>query len=402
MSSALAQQADVPVILTAGQSNADGRVQVAELPDYVHYDYCLWSYGSGDYLKATGDFKPFSPTVARKDLGDRWGFDAIVYYLLEQQWLQPFYVIKQTMGGTAIDTTCTKSTHGWYWSVDAKEKSLLKAFEQQIDDCLPNLPKNYDIKCLIWHQGESDQPAADRYHDNLKKVINHLRLHLVEVTGNARYASLPVICGTCAKGSRQGSKKVVDALYRLQSEDVNFHVVDASDLSLQHDQLHFDAQGAMTLGHRVFDKLSKRPLDVWPVTDKSLIKSLHGEWQLKVVDRIDGDAKEVPVADTSWGTIPVPGCWEAYGFCKPKYDYPDSLTGYYRTSFVLPKEWKGQQLIIRLDGVLRGYDLWLNDQHVGTWESAYNTCLFDLTPWISRGRFSFYVANQILSRGRFS
>ena len=90
MSSALAQQADVPVILTAGQSNADGRVQVAELPDYVHYDYCLWSYGSGDYLKATGDFKPFSPTVARKDLGDRWGFDAIVYYLLEQQWLQPF------------------------------------------------------------------------------------------------------------------------------------------------------------------------------------------------------------------------------------------------------------------------------------------------------------------------
>ena len=82
MSSALAQQADVPVILTAGQSNADGRVQVAELPDYVHYDYCLWSYGSGDYLKATGDFKPFSPTVARKDLGDRWGFDAIVYYLL--------------------------------------------------------------------------------------------------------------------------------------------------------------------------------------------------------------------------------------------------------------------------------------------------------------------------------
>ena len=91
----------VPVILTAGQSNADGRVHIAELPIYANYQYCLWSYGSGDYLKADGQFKPFAPTVGRKDLGDRWGFDAIVYYLLEQYWQQPFYVIKQTMGGTA-------------------------------------------------------------------------------------------------------------------------------------------------------------------------------------------------------------------------------------------------------------------------------------------------------------
>lgn len=142
----LAQQS-VPVILVAGQSNADGRVNISELPTDIHYNYCQWSYGSGDFLKADGHFKPFFPTVA---------------------------------------STCTKSTHGWFWSVDADKKSLLKAFERQIDDCLPNLPKNYDIKCLIWHQGESDQPAADRYHDNLKKVINHLRQHLVEVTGNVQ------------------------------------------------------------------------------------------------------------------------------------------------------------------------------------------------------------------------
>ena len=382
----LAQQS-VPVILVAGQSNADGRVNISELPTDIHYNYCQWSYGSGDFLKADGHFKPFFPTVARTALGDCWGFDAIVYYLFEQQLQRPFYVIKQTMGGTAIDTTCTKSTHGWFWSVDADKKSLLKAFERQIDDCLPNLPKNYDIKCLIWHQGESDQPAADRYHDNLKKVINHLRQHLVEVTGNVRYTSLPVICGTFAKESRQGSKKVVDALFRLQSEDVSFHVVDANDLSLQQDQLHFDAQGAIILGHRVFEKLTKCPLDVWPVTDKSLIKSLNGEWKIKVIRGIDSHIKEVPVADASWSTIPVPGCWETYGFCEPKYDYPDSLTGYYRTSFVLPKEWKGQQVIIRLDGVLRGYDLWINDQLVGTWESGYNTCLFDLTPYLTKKAF---------------
>jgi len=130
---------------------------------------------------------------------------------------------------------------------------------------------------------------------------------------------------------------------------------------------------------------------VFPVTDKALLMSLNGEWQLKVVKGVtDGKTvadRSVPATDGSWGMIAVPGCWEAYGFCEPKYNYPDSLTGYYRTAFTLPKEWKGQQVIIRLDGVLRGYDLWLNDQYVGTWESGYNTCLFDLTPHLTKKAF---------------
>lgn len=258
----------VPVILVAGQSNADGRVPIADLPEELKiYKYCQWSYGSGNYETADGSFSLFSPRVAKPKMEASWGFDAVVYKKLEKLWKRPFYVIKQTMGGTAIDTSCKQSTNGWFWSVDAKEKSLLKAFEQQIDDCLPNLPKNYDIKCLIWHQGESDQKTADRYYDNLKAVVAHLRQHLVEKTGNKRYASSPVICGTFAKGSRQGSPQVAEAFYRLQSEDANFHVVDASDLSLQRDQLHFDAKGAMILGERVFEKLTKRPSGARPVSE---------------------------------------------------------------------------------------------------------------------------------------
>ena len=384
---AFAATKTVPVILTAGQSNADGRVPIAELPKYVQYNYCQWSYGSGDFTKATGAFKPFAPTVGRPDLGDRWGFDAIVYYLLEQCWQQPFYVIKQTMGGTAIDTACKNSTHGWFWSVNAKEKSLLRAFCQQIDDCLDQLPHNYDIKCLLWHQGESDQPAADRYYDNLKAVIAYIRQHLVEKTGRQEYASLPVVCGTFAKGSRQGSPKVVGALQRLAREDSHFHVVDASDLSLQSDRLHFDAHGAVDLGRRVFARMKAVGITgnddranvedafkgIWPVTDPAKKKSLNGTWQLRV------NGKE--------GNIPVPGCWEAYRFCEPMYDYPDSLTGDYRTTFTVPAAWKGQQVYIQLDGVLRGYDLWLNGQYVGSWESGYNTCLFDLTPYLTRRAF---------------
>lgn len=250
-----------PVILTAGQSNADGRVPLEDLPEYISFKYCQWSYGSGDYLRATGDFQPFSPFVGRTDLGHRWGFDAVVYYLLEQQWQSPFYVIKQTMGGTAIDTGCAESTHGWFWSADEKtlngEKSLLSAFTRQIDECIKKLPEDYDFKVLLWHQGESDMKRQKNYHDNLQAVVQYLRQHLVKVTGQEKYARLPVICGTFASGSRQRPPKVVEALLQLEREDPDFHVVDASDLTLQGDRIHFDARGAEMLGLRVYELMKE-------------------------------------------------------------------------------------------------------------------------------------------------
>jgi hypothetical protein len=256
----------VPVILVAGQSNADGRVPLADFPQDVSYRYCQWSYGSGDFETATGEFSLYSPRVAKPGIERSWGFDAMVFHLLEKHWQRPFYVIKHTDGGTAVDTHCKQSTHGLYWSADTAflnhttsashgGKSLLKAFCQQIDDCLPHLPKNYEIKCLVWHQGEGDQSAADRYYDNMKAVVAYVRQHLAAKTGRRRYARLPVVCGTFSKHSRQGSPVVAEALRRLSAEDPHFHVVDAADLPLLPDHLHFDASGAQILGQRVYEKM---------------------------------------------------------------------------------------------------------------------------------------------------
>ncbi len=266
------QHRPAAVILTAGQSNADGRVAIEELPSYIRqsgYHYCQWSYGSGDYLQATGTFEPFAPRVGNAKMGARYGFDAIVYHELEK-WLQrPFYVIKQTMGGTSIDTLCS-STHGKYWSAHASflaattsaaagGRSLLKAFTEQIDACidghLSKLKEGYDIKAMLWHQGESDQAQADRYYDNLKAVARYVRHHLVQKTGQAKYARLPIICGTFNTASRQGSQQVVQALRRIAAEDPNFHVVDASTCTLAKDQIHFDAAGAEQLGRGYLSRL---------------------------------------------------------------------------------------------------------------------------------------------------
>ena len=169
----------VPVVLVAGQSNTDGRVDNAEQPEYSQ--------------------KP-----------KRWAYDAVVYYELERLWQRPFYVIKESLGGTAIDPRC-ESNSNMHWSADpdylastaASDKgglSLLKAFIGNIGACIDNqlskLPEGYDIKFMLWHQGESDRSQADSYHDNLKAVVDYVRTYLVNKTGQQKYARLPFICDT--------------------------------------------------------------------------------------------------------------------------------------------------------------------------------------------------------------
>ena len=263
-----AQKKPVSVIITAGQSNTDGRVSNNDLPDYIKkngYRHCLWSYGS-DTISGSGHFERFWPRVAKPDNKERWGFDAIVYYLIDQHVKRDFYVIKESLGGTAIDTACV-STSGMYWNAspdylaanaatDKGGKSLLKAFTENIGACIDNeLSRHkggFEIKAFLWHQGESDKKMAVHYYDNLKAVVAYVRNYLVEKTGDRRYAHLPFICGTFSNQSRDRSEEIVRALYRLAEEDPNFHVVDASDLTIQRDLLHFDAQGAELLGIRVY------------------------------------------------------------------------------------------------------------------------------------------------------
>ena len=135
----------------------------------------------------------------------------------------------------------------------------------------------------------------------------------------------------------------------------------------------------------------------YPVTDPQMKKSLNGEWNLKVVEGITDDTS-VPAMDDTWKKIPVPGCWEAYGFCKPTYNQPDSLTGYYRTTFTVPQAWKGQHIVIRFDGVLYGYDLWVNGKAAGSWRSAYNTALFDITPCLNKKQEQQELAMRVITR----
>lgn len=128
---------------------------------------------------------------------------------------------------------------------------------------------------------------------------------------------------------------------------------------------------------------------VKPVSDPALIKSLNGDWKFRFIRGLDWSAYmdfyQPEYVDSDWDVIPVPGNWDILGYTEPRYAQPDSLTGLYRTTFTIPDTWKNEYTILRFDGVLRGYDVWVNGQYAGKWESSYNTCLFDITPYLKEG-----------------
>lgn len=251
-----------------------------QLPDYIkalgsQYKYCQWSFTNGNTRLADkeGEFRPFWPEMESKNKPGRFAYDAIVYYRVEQALQQPFYVIKHAEGGTAIDPAC-KSSKNHHWSADEAfldsttsvnhgGLSLLKALEDNIDkslDALKAQGKEADIKCMLWHQGESDRGKPANYHDNLKTLVQHIRQHLVTKTGNKRYARLPFICGTVPTNSKQYNKGVEDAMLQLANDDPNFHVIQMGEGTFIGDQLHFDLPTAERLGNAMFQKMKELKL----------------------------------------------------------------------------------------------------------------------------------------------
>lgn len=260
-----------PVYIVAGQSNTDGRVFNEFLPEYIktnQYRHCYWSYGSGVH-SGEGKFELFWPRIYNKNKPGRWAYDAVMYYWLEQSWGRDFYVVKESLGGTAIDPR-TGSTNQMYWSAspdylastaasDKGGKSLLKAFVDNIGACidkeLSHHKGGYDIKAFIWHQGESDRKVSQDYYENMKAVIEYVRNYIVKKTGKKRYAKLPVLIGSIPHAGRGYSKGVEEAQLRLAKEDKNVYWIDVHDASLQRDNIHFDAVGAEMLGRKMFNQL---------------------------------------------------------------------------------------------------------------------------------------------------
>lgn len=258
-------------IISAGQSNMDGRVPIAELPAGVSLPLAQCHYCSN--LTTSHDQGVFQSGLRQADLSkDRWGFDLVTYdLLLRQTPLTDLYVIKCAEGGTSIDPSGDGDDH---WTADvaalsSPRHSLLRQFTQMIQQCQQAMANQLTIKAMLWHQGEADRgsysaAAAAHYEENLAAVFARCRA----VVGNP---ALPIICGTVSHHSQQYDPQVEHAMIRLAQADPNIHLVDMAAGTLL-DPYHFDAASAAFFGKQAFNCLiangivSGQPVSVPAVT----------------------------------------------------------------------------------------------------------------------------------------
>lgn len=284
----------VPVIITAGQSNTDGRGTLATQPDYLRaavgesgMAHVLWSYGNSTgwgYTGGLGAFAPFVPAAEGSNgtTEGRWAYDAIVYYELAQHLAasHDLYIIKESAGGSSISPNCSSSGDR-HWSVDPAYldtagivglqqtasglagKALAPALIANARACIAALSaadKEVDIRCVLWHQGESDRSpssAAAQYEANLRAVIGYIRDSLVAITGKTEYATLPFVMGTVSKHSSLYNATIEKAQYRLAETMTNVYVVDMQDGTMLSDVKHFDAASQELYGRRAYNQLCK-------------------------------------------------------------------------------------------------------------------------------------------------
>lgn len=260
-------QQPVSVFITVGQSNADGRVYNNQLPSYLKkgYDYLHYTNVASS---SNGKFEKRS----FENLKERWAFCDVTNYYIERALESDFYSIKCTYGGTAIDTAATVKTQPvWFadsqWIANNKAyrgdvtigrsltKSLIDGFNDCVDSTFSRLKQGYDVKAIMWHQGESDRKSAGNYYENFKDVINYMRTNIYNKTGDESDKELPFIFGTVSRKSRQYSKGVEEAQRKVAAELPNVYLIDLSDMPLGKDVLHFDSAGTEALGKLMFEKL---------------------------------------------------------------------------------------------------------------------------------------------------
>lgn len=257
----------VPVFLTAGQSNTDGRVYGDEMPEWLRHGYKYLHYAD---VTSSSDGH-FGPRTFKENRG-RWSYCDVVNYLLDNSLHTDFYSVKAAYGGTSIDTLAGGPKRPvWYADVEwlarnnayrgdldngkSLTKSLIEGFSECVDTTLNCLPQGYDVKAIMWHQGESDRNKGADYYKNFKDMICYMRNSVSQITGKAKDKSLPFIFGTVSHSSRQYNAEVEAAQRRVAEELPNIYVIDLSKAWLGRDGLHFGADWTERIGRMMYNML---------------------------------------------------------------------------------------------------------------------------------------------------
>ncbi|MBR6866881.1 MAG: hypothetical protein IKN02_01485 [Prevotella sp.] len=267
------------VFLYAGQSNADGREYVQNLPDYMKQGTSPYSpYTHLKWASICGNPKAKTFGTRQMSTGERYAFCDVTNYWIDQSAAEDFYAIKCAYGGTAIAPGVTAdklpiwyadaewmTTHNAYDGSDITQaananknsltKNLTEGFASLVDGTLAAVDGGYDVKAIMWHQGESDRNASGSYYENFKTMIAYMRQAIYAKTGDEADLTLPFIFGTVCRRSTQYSAGVETAQRKVAQEDPNVFLIDMQNATLKDDNLHFDKQATDYLGKKMYNQL---------------------------------------------------------------------------------------------------------------------------------------------------
>ena len=144
--------------------------------------------------------------------------------------------------------------------------------------------------------------------------------------------------------------------------------------------------------------------------------SLHGQWRFHFVTTpADAPAnfQSPKYDDSQWGEIPVPGLWELLGYGDPLYlnigyawrghytnnpctpPTEQNRVGSYRREFLIPADWRGQQIIAHFGSVTSNIALYVNGAFAGYSEDSKLEAEFDITRHLRPGQKNL-IAFQVM------
>lgn len=238
-------------VLIAGQSNTDAAIPYAQIPQ--------WFIDAGRTIPGINFTKNPGTTFGSYTVAVNadWAYDLFLYksmidYLRVSDPTNQMYVIKQSIPGTSISVDAKPTSPG-YWDVffekiPSNKPAITKEWEKRLITILASgAAANFDIRCVVWHQGESDQGDPDNYYQNLRNLIWYVR-------GVLNMPKLMWILGGINTSSTSFNQKVQNAKIKLASEDPYIQYVEVLNGTqyLNPDSLHWNATGAQDFADKVF------------------------------------------------------------------------------------------------------------------------------------------------------
>jgi len=114
------------------------------------------------------------------------------------------------------------------------------------------------------------------------------------------------------------------------------------------------------------------------------------DWKFFLGD--DPKAGTVNFSDNTWRNVNLPHDWSIEGnfsLANPMGNdggYLPAGIGWYRKTFAVPADWKGQNISIYFGGVYMSSEVFINGKSLGVYPYGYSSFSYDLTPHLTYGK----------------